>query len=180
MSDFYENLSIFMRECRNVVLAEACDNKEYVRSKEKCAELQKRLLSSVPAEHNSLLGRFLDDRYSIGVIESSYCYLCGLRDGNATEIDFNPTAHETPPELAAYERYASLKSKSAEQYELLRTLLSAECFGLLDECVKAKDFILGIEKTYCYPGGLRDKKQLDKQFNPSADKEWCELMKAFL
>lgn len=180
MSNFVDNLSHFLSDCRNDILQEACDNDDYVDLKNKATEMSERLQNSVPSEYRTLLNDFLDALAAIGSMEDSYCYLCGLRDSNKPESQYNPLAKDTPSELAAYKPYADSELKRAEKYNELKTCIDTECLGLLDEYIETKNIILGIEKSYCYPGGLRDKKRLDNQFNPSIAKEWSKLINAFL
>lgn len=180
MSDFTESLSGFLAECRNHILEEACGNESYSQMKTRCMELSDRLIASGTPECQALLINLIDSLGGIGTVEVSYCYMCGMRDSYNPDACFNPTGDDIHTELSAIKRYMDMRLSFEEKQKDLFALLDIERRDMLDEYIKTKNTVLGIEKSYCYPGGMRDRKCFDNHFNPSAAKEWQELMDAFL
>lgn len=177
MLDFAEAFGDFLTELKNAVLMEIFEsNPTYAKLKEKKEAQFAKLRSSVPPV---LLDGYIETQYAIASFEINYCYLCGLRDKNRPE-GTNPTGEEISQEFNKFEAYRHRQDQAREQHDELKAILQPDIFTLLTLYMETWSTILGIEKHYCYAGGLRDKAKLDEQLDFTTESAWESLCNLFL
>lgn len=176
MRSFAETFSDFLGELKNnIAIAMSEDSPTYEKLK---AENEQRLMQIKSVAPIPLLDNYIDTLYEIAAFETNYCYLCGMRDSKRNKID--PKDESVSQELYKYEKYAKCKALASEQYIQLQSLLTPECCEILTRYNETKDTIIGLEKYYCYSGGVSDKINLDDHLNPDNTDEWETLTDIFL
>lgn len=177
MRNFAETFSDFLAELKNnIIVAMTKSNPQYEKLK---AENEQRLMQLKSLTPLPLLDDYIETLYAIASFETNYCYICGMSDSNMPN-KVNPTDDSVSCELHYYEKYTQWKALATEQYSKLQSILTPECCAVLTQYNETKDIIDGLEKQYCYSGGIFDKAKIDKSLDPANTTEWESITDIFL
>lgn len=176
MEKFIEHLNDFLGVLQNSILQELSEsNPRYVEMKETKEKYYEQLKNIVSPD---LLDGYVDAQYSLASFELGYCHLCGWRDSKKLR-SISPTGTEMLQEFSDFKKYKKLQTQASEKHNALQAEISSDHSVLLNEYINLWEIISGLEKHYCYIGGIYDKKKLDNYFNPANKDTWEKLIELF-